>query len=88
MTGTNFFLIEMTTVGIIIGFIFFLIAAGIAFVTYKMLKKTVTMAIRMAIVAAILLISLIISIGLLTFVSGKKKPAPTKTPSTSQKPNR
>lgn len=86
MMGTNFFLIELTTVGLIVGFVFFLIAAGIAFVTYKMLKKTVTMAIRMAIVAAILIVSLIIGIGLLLFVSGSPKSAPTKTSPTPQKP--
>lgn len=85
MNLNTFLLIELTTVGIIIGTVFFIISAGIAFVTYKMLKKTVTMAFRMAIVAGILVLSLIISIGILIFVSGGKKTAPTKPAPTNQK---
>ncbi len=53
--------------GISLGIIFFLVFAAIAFVMYKILKRTVKMAIRMTIVAAILLIALVGGIGLYLF---------------------
>jgi hypothetical protein len=50
--------------------VFFLFCAVIAFVSFKMLKRTVKMAVRMTIVALILLIALIGGISLLYFNSG------------------
>ena len=81
----TFFLIEITTVGAVLGFVFFLVALGIAFITYRMLKKTVKMAVRMTIVVAILLIALVGSIAFLMFAgSGQKPPAKPAT----TRPNR
>lgn len=64
----------------IFGVVFFLIFAAVALIAYKMLKKTVKMAVRMTIVVAILLIALVGSVALLLFASGKgasSKPTPT-----------
>jgi EamA domain-containing membrane protein RarD len=67
-------------IGAIVGIGFFLILAAVAFIAYKMLKKTVKMAVRMTVVVTILLIALIGSIALLMFSSssggGSKRPAP------------
>lgn len=55
-----------------IGFGFFLILAAVAFVAFKMMKRTLKMAFRMVIVAAILLIAVVgsivlyVSVGLFT----------------------
>ncbi len=54
-------------VGISLGIIFFLVFAAIAFVMYKILKRTFKMAIRMTIVAAILLIAIVGGISLYLF---------------------
>lgn len=68
-------------IGAIIGIAFFLILAAVAFIAYKMLKKTVKMAVRMTVVVAILAIAFVGSIALLWFSStgGKRteRPAPT-----------
>ncbi len=57
-------------VGVGLAAVFFLICAIIAFVAFKMLKRTVKMAVRMTIVALILLIALIGGVSLLYFNSG------------------
>jgi peptidoglycan/LPS O-acetylase OafA/YrhL len=57
-------------VGFGLAAVFFLICAVIAFVSFKMLKRTVKMAVRMTIVAVILLIALIGGVSLLYFNSG------------------
>ncbi len=67
-------------IGAIVGIAFFLVLAAVAFIAYKMLKRTVKMAVRMTIVVAILLIALVGSIALLMFSSssgGSKRPTPT-----------
>jgi hypothetical protein len=68
-------------IGAILGLAFFFIFAAVAFIAYKMLKKTVKMAVRMTIVVAILLIALVGSVALLLFSSGggtrPARPAPT-----------
>ena len=74
-------LIELLPVA---GLVFFLLLAAVAFIAYKMLKKTVKMAVRMTIVIAILLIALVGSIALLMFAGSSKnssptRPAPTRT---------
>ncbi|HEY8561798.1 MAG TPA: hypothetical protein VIL74_15590 [Pyrinomonadaceae bacterium] len=68
----------------VFGVVFFLIFAAVAFIAYKMLKRTVKMAVRMTIVVAILLIALVGSVALLMFAGSSKtstptKPAPTRT---------
>ena len=67
----------------VFGIAFFLVFAAVAFIAYKMLKKTVKMAVRMTIVVAILLIALVGSIALLMFAGSKDssptKPAPTRS---------
>jgi len=69
----------------VFGVAFFLIFAVVAFIAYKMLKKTVKMALRMTIVVAILLIALIGSVALLLFAGSNKNSSPKSTP-TTQKP--
>ena len=67
-------------IGAFIGIAFFLILAVVAFIAYKMLRKTVKMAVRMTVVVAILLIALVGSIALLMFSSssgGGKRPTPS-----------
>jgi EamA domain-containing membrane protein RarD len=68
-------------IGAIVGIGFFLVLAAVAFIAYKMLKKTVKTAVRMAVVVAILAIAFVGSIALLWFSStgGKRtsRPAPT-----------
>ncbi len=61
------------TMGIIVAAAFFLVFAGVAFVAYKALKKTVKMAFRMAIVAVILVLAVIGSLTLWYF-SGSGTP--------------
>jgi thiol:disulfide interchange protein len=78
MILTNIFLLQISTTGIIVGLVFFLVCAAFAFLAFKMLKKTVKMAVRMAIVAAILIVALIGSIAFLMFSYGNKDSAPTK----------
>ena len=57
-------------VGAGLAVVFFLIFAAVAFVAFKMLKRTVKMAVRMTIVAVILLIALIGGVSLLYFNAG------------------
>jgi EamA domain-containing membrane protein RarD len=70
-------------IGVIVGIAFFLIFAAIAFVAYKMLRRTVKMAVRMTIVVAILLIALVGSIALLFLGSGGSHPT-RPTPATQK----
>ncbi len=72
-------------VGVFLGIAFFFIFAAIAFVTYKMLRKTVKMAVRMAVVTAILAIAFIGSIAFLWFGSGGGA-RPVRPIPTTQKP--
>lgn len=69
--------------GVMLGLVFFFIFAAVAFIAFKMLKRTVKMAVRMTIVAAILLVALIGGVAFLVFGTGSK-PAPRSTP-TNQK---
>ena len=72
-------------IGAIVGIAFFLVLAAIAFIAYKMLRKTVKMAVRMAVVVAILAIAFVGSIALLWFSSTTVKRTERPTP-TTQKP--
>lgn len=80
-----FYLLQIGTTGALVGLAFFLIFAAVAFVAYKMLKKTVKMAVRMTIVVAILLVALIGSVALLYFGTGDGKPASRTTPTAPKK---
>ena len=57
------------TIGIIVAASFFLLLAGAAWVAFKALKKTAKMAVRMMIVAVILVIALVGSVSLWYFSS-------------------
>jgi hypothetical protein len=63
--------------------VFFLIFAGVAYVAFRMLRKTVGMAFRMALVAAILLIALIGSIAIYWSTTSnapaRPRPQPTRS---------
>jgi EamA domain-containing membrane protein RarD len=74
--------------GAILGLAFFFIFAAVAFIAYKMLKKTVKMAVRMTIVVAILLIALVGSVALLLFSSSSGGTRPARPASTTQKPTK
>jgi len=66
-------------IGILAAVAFFLIAAAVAFIAFKMLKRTVKMAFRMVIVAVILAIAVAGSIALWALgTSGTEKPSPTR----------
>lgn len=70
----------INTNGIVVGIVFFLILAGVAAVAFFMVKKTVKMAIRMAIVGVILLIAIIGAISFWMSTSDTKPAArPTNT---------
>jgi hypothetical protein len=86
ISGTLLFDVAPVGGGIaaIFGIAFFFVLAAVAFITYRLLKKTVKMAVRMTIVVAILLIALIGSVALLLFGSGGGKPAPRPTPATQK----
>ena len=68
-------------IGFGVGFAFFLIAIAVAYVVFRMLRKTVKMAFRLAIVSVILAIGFV---GTLAFFymgspsSSKTRPAPAR----------
>lgn len=63
------------TVGIVAGIAFFLVVAALAAVAFFIVKRTVKMAIRMAIVGAILLIAIVGGISFWMFASDSKPAA-------------
>lgn len=67
----------------VVALIFIAIAA--AFFSYVMLRKTVKMAIRMVIVAIILLVAIVGSVAFIWFSSGDS-PRPRPTPATRTQP--
>ncbi len=68
------------SLGAVLGLAFFFVLVAAAFITYKMLKKTMKMAIRMTIVVAILLIALVGSFALFFLGSGTGKRAVEPAP--------
>jgi hypothetical protein len=73
-------------IGVFLGIAFFFIFVAVAFVAYKLLKKTVKMAVRITIVVVILLIALVGSIALLLFAMPSRGPkGPPVTTPTIQK---
>lgn len=63
-------------VGIAAAIVFFFVFAGVAYVVFRLLKKTVKMAFRMAIVAAILAIAVAGSISFWWLNQSKSPPRP------------
>lgn len=71
-------------IGAVVGIGFFLILAAVAFIVFKMLKRTVKMAVRMAIVGVILVVAVVGGIAFLMLSggsggSGKTPPAQQKS---------
>lgn len=69
-----------TTAGIALAIVFFLVFCGIAVFAFKMLKRSVKMAFRMLIVAAILLIAIVGSLAFYFGIQSPKKPSPAPRP--------
>ena len=71
------------TAGLIAGAIFFLVFAAVAYIAFRMMRKTVKIAFRMALVAVILLIALVGSIAIYwkssTTTSSRPKPPVSRT---------
>lgn len=68
----------------VIGFLFIVLASG--FLTFIMLRKTIKMAIRMAVVAAILLIAVFGSIALWMFLKPSPSPRSNRPQPTNNRP--
>jgi hypothetical protein len=64
-------------IGLTAGVVFFFILAAVAYVIFRILRKSVRMAFRMAIVAAILVIALVGTISFYWFGTGSS-PRPTQ----------
>ena len=61
---------------------FFLVFAAVAYIAFRLLRKTVKLAFRLAVVGVILLIALIGSISIYWFGSGRTpgpRPSPTRS---------
>jgi uncharacterized membrane protein len=67
-------------VGLVAGVVFFLVLAGVAYVAFRMLKRTVKLAIRMAIVGIILLVAAVGTV--LIWWSGAAVSKPARPPAT------
>lgn len=65
--------------GVLAAVTFFLIFLGVAFIAFKMLKKTVKMAVRIAVVGIIIAIAAVGSIILWTFDGSPERPRPRPT---------
>lgn len=61
-------------IGLAAGFGFLLIAAGVAYVAFRMLRKTVKMAMRLAIVAIILVVGFVGTLAFFYMGSGGNGP--------------
>ena len=66
--------------GVFLAVVFFLVLSAVAFIAFKVLKKTVKMAFRMAIVAIILVVAIVGSIAFWAFCTGgSERPKPRTT---------
>ncbi|MGI8812724.1 MAG: hypothetical protein ACR2IH_09400 [Pyrinomonadaceae bacterium] len=73
---------DMSSSALAAGAIFFLVFAVVAYIAFRILRKTVKMAFRMMIVVAILLIAVVGGLSFWWFNSGsasKTRPAATRT---------
>ncbi|MEP6946649.1 MAG: hypothetical protein ABJA02_12090 [Acidobacteriota bacterium] len=76
-------------IGLFAGIAFFLVLAAVAFAAFLMLRKTLKMAFRIAIVVVILLIAVaggiaFFAIGIASSSGGHRPPAPNARPRASQ----
>jgi hypothetical protein len=76
-----------STIGIVLAVVFFLLFAGISAIAFFTIRKTVKMALRMMIVAAILLIAFVGSLALWYGIGGSPSPrsTPNRPPAKSSK---
>ena len=72
-------------IGIFAGVVFFLVLLGVAFIAFKMLKRTVKMAFRMAIVGVIVVIAIAGSIAFFWIGSSKSPRPQPRNPVTQSK---
>lgn len=79
----EFISLDVGAIGLTAGVVFFFILAAVAYVAFRLLKKSVRMAFRMAIVAAILIIALVGAISFYWFGAGSS-PRPRPTPTRSR----
>jgi hypothetical protein len=75
---------ELGILGIIGGTIFFLVLAAAAYITFRLMRRTVKMAIRMTIVAVILLVALVGSIAIYWKSGSSAKPVTKPTANRSR----
>jgi phosphoglycerol transferase MdoB-like AlkP superfamily enzyme len=68
------------SIGIVAAVGFFLVFAGVAYIVFRLLRKTVKVAFRMTIVAVILLIAAAGSISFWWLSNGSSKPARVERP--------
>ena len=64
------------------GLVFFAVFAAVAYIMFRLLRKTVKMAFRMAVVTSILLVAVVGSLSLWWFTTGtpqKPRPAASRT---------
>jgi hypothetical protein len=65
-------------IGIAVGVAFFLVVAAVAYISFRLMRRTMKTAIRLAIVALILLVALVGSIAILWKSSGRiTRPRPS-----------
>ncbi len=67
------------SLGIVAAVLFFLVFAAVAYIVFRLLKKTVKMAFRMTIVAVILLIAIVGSLSFWWLSTSKKPVSKTRT---------
>jgi hypothetical protein len=72
-------------IGIFAGVVFFFVLLGVAFIAFKLLKRTVKMAFRMAIVGIIVVIAIAGSIAFFWLGSGKPPRPQPRNPPVQQK---
>ena len=81
----NFLLLDIgipsgfSITGAAVGIAFFLVFAAVAVIAFRLLKRTMKMAFRMAIVAVILLIAIVGGISFMLFSSPVRSTRPTPT---------
>ena len=68
-------------VGVFLAVAFFLVLAAVAFITFKLLKKSVKMAVRVVIVVLIMAIAVVGTVGL-WWVATSPSPKPPRTTKT------
>ncbi len=67
------------SLGIVAAVLFFLVFAAVAYIVFRLLKKTVKMAFRMTIVAVILVIAIVGSLSFWWLSTSKKPVSKTRT---------